>query len=145
MAESTGPEQAPQHPDWPATGSKRTKTEPDLPTHASKRSARGGAAKAQGTGGAATSAAEAATARDHLAHQAAERAAREAADASLQARRARLRRRRNLLLWSSPLMVVALVVVGKALSVPVIANGAKDSFDEQGYVEAAADYHRLQT
>jgi len=145
MAESTGPEQAPQHPDWPATGIKRTKTEPDLPTHASRRSARGGAAKAQGTGGPATSAAEAATARDHLAHQAAERAAREAADASLQARRARLRRRRNLLLWSSPLMVVALVVVGKALSVPVIANGAKDSFDEQGYVEAAADYHRLQT
>jgi tetratricopeptide (TPR) repeat protein len=85
------------------------------------------------------------TRRAHLAHQAAERAAREASDAGVQARKARLRRRQNLLLWSSPLMVLALVVVGKALSVPVVANAASEDFDAQSYAEAADGYHRLQT
>jgi len=113
---------------------------PDLPTH-SRRGAQD-TPRSDGTqvpGDAQTSR------RAHLAHQAAERAAREASDAGVQARRARLRRRRNLLLWSSPLMVLALVVVGKALSVPVVANAASEDFDAQSYAEAADGYHRLQT
>lgn len=87
----------------------------------------------------------ASTRRAHLAQQAADRAALEASDAGIQARRARLRRRRNLLLWSSPLVLVALAVVGKALSVPIVANGASDDFDAQSYAASAEGYHRLQT
>lgn len=147
------------------------RTGPDLPTHSRRTRGSDGAGDAGGAAGTAgaggdprgsgglggsvwpggpsglrTAATDAqAKSRAHLAHQAAERAAQEAADASVQARRARLRRRRTLLLWSSPLMALALVVVGKALSVPIVANAASDDFDAQAYTEAADGYHRLQT
>lgn len=121
------------------------RTGPDLPTH-SRRGAQGTHVAPGAVGGPAAAASDTtSTRRAHLAHQAAERAAREASDAGVQARKARLRRRRNLLLWSSPLMVLALVVVGKALSVPVVANAASEDFDAQSYAEAADGYHRLQT
>ena len=83
--------------------------------------------------------------RAQLEHQAEERRRIYEFDQVARARGQRLARRRRLLLWSLPVILVALVVIGKALSVPIIANSAQAKYAAGDFAGSQGSYHRLQT
>ena len=83
--------------------------------------------------------------RAELEHQAEERRRVLEYDRVARIRAARLRKRKRLFWWTFPLVLLALVAAGKALSVPIIANGADDRYDEEDFEGAASRYHWLQT
>lgn len=83
--------------------------------------------------------------RAQLEQQAAERRRIYEFDQVARARGERLARRRRMLLWSLPLILAALVVIWKALSVPIIASSAEDKYAEGDFTGAQSSYHLLQT
>ena len=109
------PEQ--NNPDLPAKISTRT------PTSADRRSAR----------------------RAQLEQQAEERRRIYEYDQVARARGQRLALRRRMLLWSLPVILVALVVTGKVLSVPIIANSAQAKYAASDFTGAESSFHLLQT
>lgn len=83
--------------------------------------------------------------RAQLEEQAAERRRIYEFDHVARVRGERLARRRRMLLWSLPVILVALVVTWKALSVPIIANSAQAKYAESDFAGAQSSYHVLQT
>ena len=83
--------------------------------------------------------------RAQLEQQAAERRRIYEFDQVARARGERLARRRRMLLWSLPVILVALVVIGKSLSVPIIATSAKEKYAASDFTGAQSSYHLLQT
>jgi len=66
-------------------------------------------------------------------------------DRAARLRAARLRRRRLLLWWSLPVVLLALAAAWKAFSVPVIAGSALEEYEDGRYADAVDSYHWLQT
>lgn len=83
--------------------------------------------------------------RAELEHQAEERRRVLEYDRVARIRTTRLRRRKRLFWWTFPLVLLALLAAGKALSVPMIANAADDRYDEEDFEGASSRYHWLQT
>ena len=83
--------------------------------------------------------------RAQLEQQAAERRRIYEFDEVARARGQRLALRRRMLLWSLPVILVALVVVWKALSVPIIANSAQAKYSASDFTGAQDSYRLLQT
>ena len=104
---------------------------PDLPAKVSARTA--------------TSADRRSARRAQLEQQAQERRRIYEFDQVARARGQRLARRRRMLLWSLPVILVALVVIGKALSVPIIANSAQGKYLASDFTGSQSSYHLLQT
>lgn len=57
----------------------------------------------------------------------------------------RLRRRRQSLLWSSPLLVILLVVAGKLFSVPILTSHGIKQYGNDDLTGAISTFSRLQT
>lgn len=83
--------------------------------------------------------------RAQLEQQAAERRRIYEFDEVARVRGKRLARRRRMLLWSAPVMLLALVVIVKALSVPIIAGAAQDKYASSDFEGARSSFHTLQT
>lgn len=85
------------------------------------------------------------TRRAQLEQQAAERRRIHEFDQVARVRGQRLARRRRMLLWSAPVILLALVVIWKALSVPIIAASAQEEFASGNFEGAESSFHTLQT